>query len=640
MTNKQSWRRRLAAATNWLCLLAAVILFTSAAGRRSHGENPRQAAPTPAERYAAAGGPANPQVDVRWNRYRDYAEATELLKQLAEAYPQLCKLQSVGKSYGKRDLWVMTITNFESGPANHKPAMWIDGGIHANEIQSVEVVLYTAWYLLEMADQSEAIAELLDTRTFYLCPMLSPDARDAHFYQPNTTHTPRTGLQPVDDDRDGLVDEDGPDDLNGDGHITQMRVRDPNGTHKPHDKYPNVMVRVENGERGEYRLLGEEGIDNDADGKVNEDGDGSYDPNRDWPWMWQPRYVQRGAHRYPLSIKENRLVAEFIMKQKNIIGGQSYHNAGGMLLRGPGAKSDRFEREDIEVYDRLGKQGAEILPGYRYLNIANDLYEVHGGSIDWLHQMHGAYTFTNEMFTPFNFFRQHSEGGFFGSVDDQQRFNKYLLLSDATVPWEEVEHPTYGKIEVGGMKKNWLRQPPAFLIEEELHRNMAFTLYHASELPQVEIASVDVRDLGDGLKEVTAAIRNNKLTPTHSRADLKHRITRPDWVTLGVAEFAKNSEENVAEFPKNSEENVAEFAKNSEAPENGRPKVLLGMWSDEPFFISPKEQKRMPQRMEIPRVDGHAVVYVRWIVQGEGPFTVEFDSVKGGRAEKDLAAIR
>jgi len=581
-----------------LRLLAAAVLFLvfAAAGSPSHGESPSHGA----ERYAAAGGPAETKVEVRWNRYHDYAEATDLLKRLAKAFPDLCKLQSVGKSHGEREMWVMTITDFDNGKPDKKPGMWIDGGIHANEIQSVEVVLYTAWYLLEMADESEAIAELLKTRTFYLCPMMSPDARDAHFYEPNTTHSPRTGMRPVDDDRDGLVDEDGPDDLNDDGHITQMRVKDPNGTHKPHDKYPNVMVPVENGERGSYRLLGQEGIDNDDDGRVNEDGDGSYDPNRDWPWMWQPGNVQRGAHRYPLSIRENRLVAEFIKQHPNIIGGQSYHNAGGMLLRGPGAKSDKFERQDIAVYDQVGKQGEEILPGYRYMNIANDLYEVYGGEIDWLHQMRGAYTFTNEMFTPFNFFRRHSEGGFFGSVEDQQRFNKYLLLSDATAEWEEVEHPAYGKIEVGGMKKNWLRQPPGFLIEEELHRNMAFTLYHASELPELEIVSVEVRDLGDGLQQVTAAIRNNKLTPTHSQADLKHKITRPDWVTL--------------------------------TGENHQ--VLLGMYADEPFFTSPKEQKRDPQRMEIPRIDGHSTVYVRWIVEGDGAFRVEVDSVKGGVVEK------
>ena len=62
-----------------------------------------------------------------------------------------------------------------------------------------------------------------------------------------------------------------------------------------------------------------------------------------------------------------------------------------------------------------------------------------------------------------------------------------MLLGDGFVPWHEVDHPQYGKIEVGGFKKNWVRQPPSFLLEEECHRNMAFTLYHADQMPLVKI---------------------------------------------------------------------------------------------------------------------------------------------------------
>jgi len=54
-----------------------------------------------------------------------------------------------------------------------------------------------------------------------------------------------------------------------------------------------------------------------------------------------------------------------------------------------------------------------------------------------------------------------------------------VLLGDGFVPWQEYDHPTYGKIEIGGRKKEWGRIPPSFLLEEELHRNMAFALYHA-----------------------------------------------------------------------------------------------------------------------------------------------------------------
>jgi len=39
------------------------------------------------------------------------------------------------------------------------------------------------------------------------------------------------------------------------------------------------MIRAIPGEKGEYEILGQEGIDNDGDGQVNEDGIGGYDPN-------------------------------------------------------------------------------------------------------------------------------------------------------------------------------------------------------------------------------------------------------------------------------------------------------------------------------------------------------------------------
>ena len=553
--------------------------------------------------YQAQGAPSNPKVEAQWNRYHDYAQATKLLQQLAETYPEYARLQSLGKTVGGREMWQLTITNFAKGDDKDRPAMWIDGGIHANEIQSVEVVLYTAWYLLESRAENEFVQKLLDERVFYLLPMMSPDSRDAHFYEPNTTHGPRTGQRPVDDDKDGLVDEDGYDDLDGDGHITQMRIRDKNGKYKSHPDFPLLMVAVKDGEKGEYTLLGQEGKDEDGDGRVNEDADGYYDPNRDWPWNWQPDYVQNGAHRYPLSIEENRLVAEFIKNHPNIAGAQSYHNAGGMILRGPGAKDDAFPPADVRVYDVIGKQGEKLLPGYRYMNIANDLYEVYGGEVDWLHQSRGVFTFTNELFTPFNFFRDKQHEGFFGSDEVRYQFDKYLLMGEGIAPWKEVDHPQYGKVEVGGPRKNWVRQPPSFLLEEELHRNMAFTLYHADQMPRARIQSVEVESLPGDVVQITAIVENDRIIPTHNAADLRNRITPPDEVELtGTGD---------------------EF------------KVLLGLSAEEPLFRTPTEQKRKPATVKLDSIPGHSVRYVRWLVQGKGPFEVRLKSIKGGSdAEK------
>jgi hypothetical protein len=552
--------------------------------------------------YKTLGTPTSPKVAAQWNRYHDYGESTKLIQELAAKHPEIAKLKSLGKTYGGREMWVLTITNFEKGDESSRPAMWIDGAIHANEIQAAEVVLYTTWFLCEMRGQNNTIRRLLDERVFFLMPMMSPDSRDAHFYEPNDTHSPRTGQRPFDDDRDGRVDEDGPNDIDGDGSITWMRIRDPNGTHKSHPDFPHLMIPVKPGEKGEFRLLGPEGIDDDGDGQVNEDGDGYYDPNRDWGWNWQPPYVQRGAHRYPYSIEENRLVADFIVSRPNIVGGQSYHNAGGMILRGPGEKSDSFDASDIRVYDAIGQRGATMLPGYRYMNIANDLYEVWGGEVDWLHQSRGIYAFTNELFTPFNFFRTSGHEGFFGSAEVQHQFDKYLLLDDGFVPWHEVEHPQYGKVEVGGQRKNWVRQPPAFLLEEECHRNMAFTLFHADELPLVKIQSIEVKPLAGNLRQVTAILENPKICPTHSAADVRHKITPPDIASISGPNL----------------------------------KVVTALHASDPFFRNPTEQRRDPANFKLSTIAGRSVTYVRWLVEGDGLVEVKLESVKGGRDAKKV----
>jgi hypothetical protein len=268
-------------------------------------------------------------------------------------------------------------------------------------------------------------------------------------------------------------------------------------------------------------------------------------------------------------------------------------------LRGPGAKDDRFEAADIAVYELIGKRGEEMLPGYKLMNVAEDLYEVYGGEIDWLHMMHGAFTYTNELFTPFNFFRRPSQEGFFGRQEDQRAFEKYLLLGDGLVKWHEVDHPQYGKVEVGGPKKNWIRQPPSFLLEEECHRNMAFTLYHADQMPLVKVQSVTSKPLADNLFEVTAVVVNQRVTPTHSAADLKNKVTLPDVVSIGAGDL----------------------------------KVITGMRADEKFFIRPEVQKRDPAKIKVPNIAGMDVVYVRWIVEGTGPYTVRVRSIKGGVAE-------
>ncbi|MBM3284677.1 MAG: hypothetical protein FJY81_02290, partial [Candidatus Aminicenantes bacterium] len=208
-----------------------------------------------------------------------------------------------------------------------------------------------------------------------------------------------TNGRPVDDDLDMKMDEDGPDDLNKDGLITQMRVKDPEGKWIADPAEPRLMRLADpkKGEKGVYALY-TEGLDNDGDGEYNEDPPGGYDMNRNYGFNWQPDYVQRGAGDYPFCFPETQAVRDFLLAHPNIAGAQNFHNFGGMILRGPGAKNmGEYNPADRRVYDYIGKKGEKILPGYRYITVYKDMYTVYGGSIDYLYAVLGIFTFSNEL---------------------------------------------------------------------------------------------------------------------------------------------------------------------------------------------------------------------------------------------------
>lgn len=568
-------------------LLAIILLFAGII----KAQNPENI-------LAAVGTPPNPKVQISWNRYNDHTAITAICKKLAAAHPNLVKLESMGKSYKGKELWIMTITDSKIGNADKKPAMYIDGNIHSNEIQGSEFALYTAWYLAEMyAAGNKSIMSLLADKTFYIAPTINPDARDRFIHQANTAHSPRTGLLPIDNDRDGEVNEDGFDDLDGDGHIVMMRRKSATGRFKVDPTDPRRMILVGVEEKGEYELLGSEGIDNDGDGFVNEDGEGAYDPNRDWGWNWQPNYIQGGAYKYPFSIPENRAIADFVMKHPNIAAAQSYHNNGGMILRGPGAIEDMetYNAQDIRVYDALGKKGEEMLPGYKYLVVYKDLYSVFGGELDWFYGVRGIYTFSNELWTGYSMYNK-TDGE--DSQAQLYTFDKDLLMKDAFVDWHPYKHPTYGDIEIGGFKKTYTRLHPGFLLESDAHRNMAFSVYHAYHTPKLNVEEIEVKDLGGGLTQVTAVVTNERMIPTHSSQDVKNNIETPDIISLSGGS------------------------------------VVAGMIVTNRDMGFTSEQKIDPTNIRVGNIPGNSFVTVRWLVKGGGKFTVNVVSKKGGQASK------
>jgi hypothetical protein len=543
--------------------------------------------------FKAAGTPANPRVQVSWNKYYTVAGVTDFCKKLAAAYPNLVTHGSLGKSYQRRNIDVLTISDKKTGDPGLKPALWIDGNIHSIELQGTEMAMYTAWYLCEMYDENKFIKELLGDKTFYIAPTINPDARE---YFTSIGVPPRSGLMPWDSDRDGLYDEDGADDLNGDKNISLMRRKKADGGFITDPKDPRRMIRVEPGEESDYELLGTEGIDNDGDGMINEDGPGGYDGNRDWGFNWEPNYVQYGANKYPFSEPENQAVRDFIVNHRNITGTQTFHNSGGMILRGPsveGGGAEAYSREDNEVIDAIGKTGEKMIPGYKLLTIWKDLYPVYGGELDWWHGAMGCFVYSNELWNSYLMFYDTTNY-------DEYEFEKLLLFEDSFIPWQKVNHPVYGEIEIGGFSKNFGRLHPGFMLETDAHRNAAFCIYNAYQTPKLEITNLKVTKLDGGLKEVTATVVNKRMLPTHSASNLKYKIDPPDYIYL----------------------------------DGGT--VIAGMIVEDADRNIVTEQKKNPQRLEIQNIAGYQSVDLKWIVRGGNKYTVRAESVKGGRTSAQI----
>ena len=162
-------------------------------------------------------------------RYHTYAESTALLQEMAAAHPQLAKLYSIGTSVtGQKEVWCIEIGNQATGPAETKPATYLDGNQHASEVTGGEVTLFLAHYLLSRYGSDPDVTKLLDTRVTYIVQRGDPDGAEA-------TMTGRIDWNPEsvpgarDADGDGRMGEVGPDDMDGDGEILTLRIEHRDG---------------------------------------------------------------------------------------------------------------------------------------------------------------------------------------------------------------------------------------------------------------------------------------------------------------------------------------------------------------------------------------------------------------------------
>jgi len=107
-------------------------------------------------------------------QYTSYNECVDFFKSAQKTYPDLIKVESIGKTWEDRDIIAVSITkNIKTD--KDKPALFYTGTIHAREWIGIELSLTFAKYILEHIEYDPQLNEILDRTTLYMVPCANPD---------------------------------------------------------------------------------------------------------------------------------------------------------------------------------------------------------------------------------------------------------------------------------------------------------------------------------------------------------------------------------------------------------------------------------------------------------------------------------
>ncbi len=490
----------------------------------------------------------------------------------AEKYPDITELYEVARSFEGRPILQMTITNKKTGKHTNKPAAYFEGGRHGGEVTASEAVFWLTQHLLENYGKDPQITKLIDTKTIYVRPQNNPDGTNMYLFSAQRN---RSTVRPHDVDRDGLFDEDPEEDLNGDGIMHMMRKKAVTAEEKenanyiidPRDPKGRLMQRVLDG-KGDY-LMYSEGIDNDGDGKYNEDGIGGLDLHRNYPENWRPDiggdatgrgYTQFGAGEYPLSEIETRSTVLWLLSHPNISVVNSLDTRVPMHLRPPSTSSSEEsmflkDRLIYEYYDSLGM----TITGYPW---AGDVYETYstrgkvnrltgdplkpnplfGHGPDFGYFYYGAVWYGDELWN--NGAMKDYDGDGLRDDYDGLRWDDEENQSKGFKVWEKFNHPQLGEVEIGGFHPKFFSQNgPPWQLEGWIRKQSLFNLAMAFDLPQIEIKDIKVTKSGNEHIVIVTWTNSGKLPVALDQAK-RVKIVQEDRLMLEFDKELTKGHEN------------------------------------------------------------------------------------------------
>jgi hypothetical protein len=465
-------------------------------------------------------------------------------------------LRSLGTTLGHREVLVLEIG---TGKREEKPAVLVVGSVEPGHLLGGELSLRLARRLAEGAAGDKAVRKMLERVTFYVIPRPSPDAVEAMFRRPLVETA--VNERPVDDDGDGRLDEDGPEDLNGDGLITVLRVEDAAGRYIAHPADDRVLVKADakKHERGRWSVY-VEGRDRDHDEQIGEDPPGGVAFNRNFPFEYP--YYEAGAGPHQVSEIETRAVADFAFDHPNIAVVFTLTPEDNLMR--PWKASEEASSENIKTsppeadaaYFHLLAEEYQKLHGDRFKNTPEPP-EGRGSFSEWAYYHYGRWSLAArgwwipEVAADVDDESRDSDepkeagekkpGSKPDGADDKRGGDDLNALRwfarekiDGFVPWTPIEHLDFPgrKVELGGFKPLVRLNPPPGELEPLAETHWQFLRRLVAMLPRLALERAEAEPLGGGVWRVTAVAVNRGSLPTMPEMGRTTRVPQPVQIEL------------------------------------------------------------------------------------------------------------
>jgi hypothetical protein len=285
-------------------------------------------------------GTSNPTFD----RYHSPAEIERALQGLQRGHAHLAELTRVAVSAGEKPVSMLYIGPEAGSRSRHLPAVLVVANLEGTVPLASEAALFLAKAILENPESRR-------DKGWYILPLGNPDAAANYFATPQVMDS--RNRRPHNDDMDDREDEDGAEDLDGNGLITLMRVRDPEGEWLPVEGEPRLMKKADaaKGEKGAFKLY-PEGLDNDRDGRYGEDGPGGVNIGVNFPHLF--RFFQADGGSWAGSEDESFGLMGFVSRHPEIAMTMTFGASNFCLVPPRGGRKGEADYSKIKIPKAMG----------------------------------------------------------------------------------------------------------------------------------------------------------------------------------------------------------------------------------------------------------------------------------------------